>query len=56
MIEVLWLDSDTYRITPSASQPAKIRAVALADIQKLSGDVKGRPAVSLWLVKGIGSN
>jgi zinc protease len=55
-MEDLWLDSDTYRITPAASQAAKIRAVTSADVQKLAGDVKVRPAVSLWLVKGIGSN
>ncbi len=54
--EDLWLDSDTYRLTPLASQPAKLGAVTLTDVQRLAGDVKARPAVSLWLVKGIGSN
>lgn len=54
--EALWLDSDTYKITPAGSQTKKIEAVTLADLQKLAAALKTRPLVNLWMIKGIGSD
>lgn len=51
--ESAWLDSDTYKITPVASQVKKFETVTLADLQKLAATLKTRPSVNLWLVKGI---
>ncbi len=51
--ESAWLDSDTYKITPVASQTKKLEAVTLADVQKLAAALKTRPSVNVWLVKGI---
>lgn len=53
--EEAWLNSDTYKITPAASQNKKVEAVTLAEVQKLAATLKVRPLVSLWMVKGIGA-
>lgn len=54
-VEVAWLDADTYKVTPVASQMKNLEAVTIADVQKLSGTLKTKPIVSLWMVKGIGT-
>jgi hypothetical protein len=53
--EILWLDSDTYKITPAVSQIKKLEAVTLTETQNLAIVLKTRPVVSLWMIKGIGS-
>lgn len=50
-----WIDLDTYKLGISPTQIVKLQALTLADVQKLADSLKTRPAVNLWMVKGIGS-
>ena len=50
-----WIDLDTYKLGTSPTHIVKLQALTLAEIQKLANSLKTRPAVNLWMVKGIGS-
>lgn len=50
-----WIDLDTYKLGASPTQIVKLQELTIADIQKLADSIKTRPAVNLWMVKGIGS-
>lgn len=55
-IDELWLDTETYKLPAPATQRDRIASADLTAVQKLADSIKQRPAVSLWMVKGIGSN
>ncbi len=50
-----WIDLDTYKLGTSPTQIVRVQALTLSDVQKLADSLKTRPAVNLWMVKGIGS-
>jgi zinc protease len=49
-----WLDMDTYRIPDATAAIKSVESAAVADIQRVADRLKTQPAVSVWLVKGIG--
>jgi hypothetical protein len=45
---------DTYRIPDATAAIKGVESAAVADIQRVADRLKTQPAVSVWLVKGIG--
>ncbi len=55
-VEDLWLDSHTYKLTADANAKAAYQKLTLADVERVRQRLAKQPAVSVWIVRGVGES